>query len=192
MTSPTDTATLREARRAYFDANGFGPDGGYGDKWIKFKFGWIPVILPNFASRVRAVKVHDLHHLVTGYGTDLVGEGAISAYEIGGGCGDYVAAWLINLMGMSWGVILAPRVCLRAFARGRRSRSVYHRAVDDELLDRTVADLRAELEIPSADLSPTLQERVGFTAWIAIAWVWSLVVLAIAMAPVLILVWALW
>jgi ubiquinone biosynthesis protein Coq4 len=39
------------------------------------------------------VRLHDLHHLVTGYPTDWKGELEISAWEIAGSCRGYVAAW---------------------------------------------------------------------------------------------------
>ena len=48
---------------------------------------------PNTPSRKRAVRYHDLHHALTGYATDLTGEFEISAWEIGSGCADHVAAW---------------------------------------------------------------------------------------------------
>src|SRR6478752_6208121 len=82
--------TLREARDLYFRSNGFGEDGGYGDAWVDFKLGPVPFPFPNTAARIKAVKVHDLHHIVTGYRTNFVGELEISAWEIGGGCEDMV------------------------------------------------------------------------------------------------------
>ena len=82
MASHADTSTLRQALQDYFEANDFGADGGYEDRWVKFKVGPIPIVFPNFAARRRAVPMHDLNHIVTGYETDLVGEGEISAFEI--------------------------------------------------------------------------------------------------------------
>ena len=73
---------LRDARRLYFDANHFGADGGYGDKWVDFKLGKVPFPIPNSPGRVRAVRFHDLHHVLTGYDTSTIGEFEISAWEI--------------------------------------------------------------------------------------------------------------
>ena len=87
-----DDLTLRDARRIYFDANGFGADGGYHDAWVRFDLGPLPVAFPNTPSRVRAVRFHDLHHIATGYETTTVGEGEIAAWELGGGCADHYAA----------------------------------------------------------------------------------------------------
>ncbi len=56
--------TLREARARYFAVNGFG-DGGYTRKWVPVKLGPAIVMLRNTASRVRSVRLHDLHHIAT-------------------------------------------------------------------------------------------------------------------------------
>src|SRR4051812_7713716 len=113
--------TLLEARTRYFEDNHFGKDGGYGAKWVDFKLGPIPMPFPNTQARVRAVKYHDLHHLVTGYATDIVGETEISAWELGSGCKSFYAAWQLNLGGAALGALIAPRRTWRAFRRGLHS-----------------------------------------------------------------------
>ena len=117
-------------------------DGGYDDAWVDFSLGPIPFPFPNSPMRVRAVRYHDLHHIVTGYETDLPGELEISAWEIGAGCGRFVVPWQLNLGGMGAGALFMPRRLFAAFVRGRRSRSLY--GMDFEpLLDKTVAELRS-------------------------------------------------
>lgn len=138
------TETLREARARYFRDNGFGEDGGYGDAWVDFKLGPIPMPFPNTPGRVRAVRYHDLHHVLTGYATDTRGELEISAWEVGAGCGRFVTAWAINLSGMAAGLVSAPRRSFRAFVRGRHSRSLYHEPFEP-LLDERVDDARARV-----------------------------------------------
>ena len=51
-----DSLTLREARRRYFDAYGFG-DGGYEASWVALKpvLG-IPIGFPNSDARRRAIE----------------------------------------------------------------------------------------------------------------------------------------
>ncbi|KYF68640.1 hypothetical protein BE04_10770, partial [Sorangium cellulosum] len=136
--------TMREARAIYFEVNGFGADGGYGDAWVDFKLGPLPVPFPNTPARVRAVRYHDLHHVLTGYDTNTIGEFEISAWELGAGCKDFVAAWHLNLGGLFAGLLSAPRRTVRAFLRGRRSESLYGQPFE-ALLDRTVGDLRREM-----------------------------------------------
>ncbi|MFO0759987.1 MAG: hypothetical protein U0359_26115 [Byssovorax sp.] len=135
--------TLRAARQRYFEDNGFGADGGYGARWVDFKLGPLPMPFPNTDARRRAVVYHDLHHLVTGYRTDFLGELEISAWEIGAGCKGFVVPWQLNLAGLYTGAFLIPRRTFRAFLRGRRSESLYGRSVD-ALLDRTVGEVTAE------------------------------------------------
>src|SRR5262249_51968891 len=148
----TCVMTVREARQAYFDANGFST-ATYNDRWVKLKLGVIrfrarplaslTVAFPNTRQRKRAIPLHDLHHVATGYDTTLVGEAEIGAWELGGGCGNYWAAWVLNGFAMMWGIALAPRRTWRAWRRGRRSKTLYHAGWSDDLLGLTVDELRA-------------------------------------------------
>lgn len=157
--------TLREARDLYFRNNGFGEDGGYGDKWVDFKIGPVPFPFPNTAARIKAVKVHDLHHIVTGYRTNFVGELEISAWEIGGGCEDMVAAWVLNLSGMGFGFLIAPSRTFRAFVRGRRGHTLYRYAYCDALLAKTVAEIRTETGADRSDAAATVGDVVRAISW---------------------------
>lgn len=139
-----ESLTMREARKVYFEVNKFGANGGYDDAWVDFSFGPVPFPIPNTASRVKAVRVHDLHHVVTGYDTDTTGEFEISGWEIGAGCKDFGAAWVLNLGGTTAGVFTAPRKVFRAFVRGRRSESLYGETFEP-LLDTTVGELRRKM-----------------------------------------------
>ena len=73
MTTYDPTLTMEAARAQYFRDNGFGDDGGYDDPWVDFKLGPVPMPFPNSKGRLRAVRYHDLHHILTGYQTDLRG-----------------------------------------------------------------------------------------------------------------------
>ena len=136
-----ESATLREARKVYFEVNAFGDDGGYGSAWVDFKLGPIPMPFPNTPARVRAVRYHDLHHILTGYATTTMGELEISAWEIGAGCKGFAAAWVLNLGGMFAGLFADPRRVFRAFVRGRRSDTLYDERLED-MLDETVGAAR--------------------------------------------------
>lgn len=161
-------------------------------KWLKFKIGPLPAAIPNTSSMLRAVRVHDLNHVITGYDTNLTGEATISAFEIGAGCGDYAAAWMINLWGFTYGVFLAPRGLLHAFVRGHRSGSLYRCAIDDDTLDRTVGALRREVRLHPEEVESTVREWVAFLAWLGIGWLWSLACLAVFVVPLVgLLTWLL-
>jgi hypothetical protein len=69
---------MRDARGQYFALNNF-KDGGYDDKWVSLKLGPIPFGFPNTKARIRAVKLHDLHHVLAEYDTSYIGESEIGA-----------------------------------------------------------------------------------------------------------------
>ncbi|WP_437958091.1 hypothetical protein WME76_43625 [Sorangium sp. So ce119] len=173
--------TMRQARAIYFDVNRFGADGGYGDAWVDFKLGPLPVPFPNTHARVRAVRYHDLHHVLTGYDTNTIGEFEISAWEIGAGCKDFVAAWQLNLGGLFAGLLSAPRRTVRAFFRGRRSETLYGRPFE-ALLDRTVGELRREMRVDAPSSGPAASDVL----WLALASLAGLAVGVLGFAFVLV------
>src|SRR2546423_9776570 len=79
--------TLGEARSRLFALGGLGEDGGYGHAWVKLRLWRVPIWFPNTRGRRRAVRFHDLHHVLTGYPTDWRGEFEIAAWEIATGIG---------------------------------------------------------------------------------------------------------
>lgn len=188
MTSPRpDTPrTVREARARYFAANGF-DERGYGDRWVRLQAGPVPIYFPNTAARVRSVRVHDIHHVVTGYATTWTGEAEIGAWEIASGCADHVAAWILNLLALPIGLAIAPAATFRAFVRGRRSTNLYRTSIDDALLDRPVVDLTLALDLDRRPDAPTPAEVTAFVAWSTAAIATLLAVVAATFAPVILL-----
>lgn len=142
----SDAMSVADAREVYFHDNGFTAEG-YTDRWVKLKVGPIPLAFPNTESRRAAVKLHDLHHVATGYATTWTGEAEIAAWELAAGCRRYYAAWVLNAGAMLTGMVIAPLRTISAFRRGRRSKSLYDRAFGDDLLQLTVGQLRARLGI---------------------------------------------
>ena len=174
-----DTMTMREARKVYFAANGFGETGGYDDAWVDFKLGPIPMPFPNTKARIEAVRYHDLHHLLTGYDTDIAGELEIAAWEIAAGCKGYGAAWVLNLGGIAGGVLRAPRRVFAAFVRGRGERSIYGEDLE-QVLDSTVGDARKRFtRAPGATRRATLADVLLFLLAASVGLVVALVLLAI-------------
>jgi hypothetical protein len=156
--------TLRAARDLYFAVNGFGADGGYSSPWVDFKLGPIPMPFPNTAGRVRAVRFHDLHHILTGYATDTMGEFEISAWELGAGCKDFYAAWQLNLSGLAAGMAVSPRRMWRAFVRGRSSETLYGRDLD-AVLDRSVGEAREECGVDGSAEARPADAPLFVAAW---------------------------
>jgi hypothetical protein len=152
-------------RAEFFRAGGFAPDGGSSARWVRYPVGPVGVVVPNVAARRRALPLHDLHHLATGYDTSWTGEAEIAAWELGAGCHGYAAAWVLNAAAFTIGLAIAPRRLWRAFVRGRSSTTLYRHHWRDEYLDWRVADLRTFL---GADASPrvaSVGDALRFAAW---------------------------
>jgi hypothetical protein len=156
--------TLRDSRAKYFEDNHFGADGGYGSPYVLVKVFKLPVAFPNTEGRVKAVRFHDLHHLLTGYATDFAGEAEIAAWELASGCRRHGAAWVLNLYALGLGTIAWPKRMLAAFARGRRSRNLYNETFDDALLDRDEAQVRQELGL-SEPTTPTAADGMALVPY---------------------------
>jgi len=137
------SVTVREGRDAYLRENGF-TVASYDEPRVRLSFFALSFVVPNPVSRRKAVRFHDLHHVVTGYGTDLVGEGEISAWELRRGFGGlswYTRALVLSAIAI--GVVIAPRRMLRAWKRGAGPSNLFsyeHRYED--LLEMSVGDLR--------------------------------------------------
>lgn len=142
--------TVRNELSSFYRDNGFGEDGGKQLKFAKIKMGWFSFYIPNTESRKKALFFHDVHHLATGYGTDLCGEAEISAWEIGSGCGNFWAAWVLDSFGLIMGIFIAPRRTWRAFWLGRKCRNLYHGLMaKEEIMGANLNDIRILIGFPS-------------------------------------------
>lgn len=151
------TLTLREGRDRYLDENGFTMTT-YTERWARVPlwFG-LHILVPSPPSRGDALRMHDLHHVLTGYGTDLAGEAEISAWESSRGLGalsPYVRA--IVLAGDVQGMMLRPRRTWRALRVAPGKGSLFGRHLEyAALLDRSIGEVRAELGLPREGLVTT-------------------------------------
>lgn len=141
--------TLHDELIAFYRKSGFGEVVGRRPSTVKVYTGCMLVPLPNIETRRRFLKYHDLHHLVTGYSVGRIGEGEVSAWELGTGSA-FVSPLLgtMNLIALSTGLFLEPRRMWKAFRRGCRSRNLYSAGARTDV-DRgrwaDVASLRATL-----------------------------------------------
>ena len=185
--------SMRDARDEAFRRAGIPADGGDSEPWVDFKLGPIPMPFPNTDARRRTVKLHDLHHVLTGYRTDILGEFEISAWELGAGCGRFGVAWGLNLMGLVGGLLSSPRRTVRAFWRGRRSDALYTTRSYDEVLDQPVAEVRRWLHVPgeAEPVSPTASDVLHLAAASLAGLVLGLATLAVILTPVTLAAWVL-
>jgi hypothetical protein len=150
---------------------------------VRIRIGPIPFRYRNTEGRRRLAPAHDLHHVLTGYDTSLVGEGEAGCFEIGTGMRDATGLWL-SLRVVGFTVVRAPRRLFRAFVRGRRSGHLLGRAIDEALLDRSVADVRRELRVPDGPVAWRLADAAAFLGWATagVTIVWGAALLGAALA----------
>jgi hypothetical protein len=146
--------SVRNGRDAYLAENGF-TVAAYGDRWTEASFFGIPFKVLNTKKHRWGIMLHDLHHVATGYGTDLAGEGEISAWEERRGLrnlGPYLGSIVVS--GALLGLLLYPRRTLAAWRRGSGKSSLFqsHNAYET-LLNLTVSELRAKLGLPDQGLA---------------------------------------
>ena len=178
-----DSLTVREARQRYFEASGF-DESSYKDRWVKLQAGPIAFYMPNSDARVRAVKLHDLHHPATEYDTTWTGEAEIAAWEIASGCAHHYAAWILNLQAWSVGLFLAPVRVFDAFVRGRSSANLYRSIVDDALLAGSIGSLRQRLRLDVDPPPATCADILAFSAWSVLSLATALTTLFVVVAPI--------
>ncbi len=159
---------LGDAHRCLFGAVDY-------DRWlITIRIEGVGVTFPNPPAHGRALRAHDLHHVLTGYDTSWVGEAEISAWELAGGSGRYVAAFGFDLAGTGLGLLFAPRRTFAAWVRGRRSKNLFRRGYDDALLDRSVASVRRDLGLDAPVCASTARDFASFALWSALGAIWLL------------------
>lgn len=165
---------LSAALARYYLANGFSPSAP--ETFIRVRFGPVTLPFPNTDGRRRVLRSHDLHHVATGYETDLRGEAEIAGFELGAGCGRSFEAWFYDLGAFSVGLARWPRQTVKAFLRGRHARSLL---VEPNLAEvTTVGALRETLGLDAPQ--PTslvdllaLAGLIGLLLPYAALWPWA-------------------
>lgn len=144
----TGGVSVLEGRDAYLAENGFSVDAYTAPTFTVDIFGKA-LTFPNRPSRQRVIPLHDLHHVATGYDTDLVGEAEIGAWELVAGCNTpFLVA--INATAAALGMLLAPRRVIRAALAARGQRTLYVKETPyEELLSLPVTELRERLGVPA-------------------------------------------
>lgn len=184
-------STLREAREAFFERSGFAADGGYGDRWVKLRMGYLPIWFPNTEGRRRCVPLHDLHHILTEYPTTWRGETEISAWEVATGIRRHYVGWLLDLLGIALGLVINPRGVFRAFVRGRHCMNLYGETWDERILTRRVGNERRRLGLDAPPARARARDVWSFCLWAAASVTTYLATGALLLSPLLVVVVAL-
>lgn len=150
--SYSDGMCLKEARDLFLAANHLSVEGYSAPTFTIGLFG-LPLKFPNTAARKRAVPLHDLHHLLTGYGTNWMGEAEIGAWELRAGCNSFIT-YFLNGGGVIIGLLLSPRRVWRAFRAAKGHHTLYLDSLPYEhLLQMSVVEVRQRLGIPAQGLA---------------------------------------
>ena len=180
------SATLDEALHRLYKAHDLPDDGGESARWFHVRIGPVSIPLPNPPARQRAVFIHDVNHVLTGYNAVFSdGEMSIAAFEVGAGCGRVWVAWTLNLSLMALGAIVRPGLVLRAFVRGRRSESLYTRDDSRTALRRMrVAELRRQIRLDAVPMSPRPDDLIALGTYVVLSWLVVAGVVAAAVAGI--------
>lgn len=140
-----DTILIRDALSQLFERFNI-PADAYTAKSFVIRVGKIPIHVPNIPARVKIARYHDIHHIVTGYPANWQGEAEIGAWEIATGCRTSFIAWFLNFGAAVVGLFMHPKAVVKAFRRGRNTRTnLYHDFEYDLLLNMTVKEVRDKI-----------------------------------------------
>lgn len=123
-----DPLTIEDALLTFNHQHNFGEIIGQHQQWFVGVYtGCLIVPMPNIETRHKYLKFHDLHHILTGYSVGRIGEGKVSAWELG--TGSMLRSPLLgimNLIALSTGLFLDRHAMWQAFLRGTKSKNLYH------------------------------------------------------------------
>jgi len=160
---------VKNELKTFYQRVGFGQTLGKRPLTVPVYTGCLLVPLPNIEARHKYLKYHDIHHLVNDYSVGRIGEGEVSAWELG--TGSFLNSPLLgimNLIALSTGLVLQPKRMWLAYIRGCQSNNLYsakvRQAVDDEYW-QSISDIKHDfLEINQAK-SPTIIRTFEFVIY---------------------------
>ena len=122
-----DECTLNQAIDLFYQKNGFGPIVGDREPLTVGVYTGCQIVpMPNIGLRHKSLQYHDIHHILTGYTVGRIGEGEVSAWELGtGSMFSHPILGIMNLIALSTGFFLAPRRMLHAYKLGLKSSNNY-------------------------------------------------------------------
>lgn len=136
--------TTKEALIGFYKFNNLNLSADFESHCVRVYIGCILAPVPNLKARKKYLKFHDLHHIMTDYGIDRVGESEISAWELGSRSCRKPLISIMNLFALSTGFILKPKKVIEAFYSGCRSKNLYY-----------LSDSMPEAEINTLNLADT-------------------------------------
>jgi hypothetical protein len=141
--------TIRDALVVYLSEKGYRdpdtPEGQlYKDDWFHFYIGHRNLKIFKLGSTIHSLALHDAHHMLTGYQTDMQGEAELVGWELAsGGCGRHWVMWIDRIFAIPL-MLACPRASLRAIRRGRHEQNLYSMAAP-HALDLQIDDVRSRM-----------------------------------------------
>jgi hypothetical protein len=170
-----------EALAAFYAREGLPADGGSRARRWRIALGPLSIPMPNFAWRSKALPVHDLHHLLTGYPCTPTGEFEMAAWEFAAGRYPHACATAFCLPLVGMGALLAPRRTYAAFVRGRASRTLYAQGLSTQVLQSTLAQLQRDA-VPAHDGRAGRGDSTAYAALVGVSLAWTLAPVALLAA----------
>ncbi len=150
---------VRDHVESYLEENGF-TRAAYTAKTTTLFAGPLSFRVPNPVARQKVVPLHDIHHVVTGFGTDVVGEGEQGIWELRAGCPAPIAIAL-NGLAVASGFLLSPRRIVRAFRRAKNAHTLYVDGLGEQAaLALPISELRAHLGVPPEGVAVADERRL--------------------------------
>jgi ubiquinone biosynthesis protein Coq4 len=181
--------TPREILEKFYADNHLDSDGGQSKPYVRIDINpSFHFYIPNFNERRKAVIKHDMHHLLTGYETNMAGETEISMWEVASGCKKYRAALAIDVSGAMMGFLFNFPRLLKSFARGRRTGNLYHdKYTTEQALDMRVGELRKEFKLDQYPkyTQPTFADVILFLVFCFFGGIYS--ILSLALLPLVVI-----
>jgi hypothetical protein len=109
--------TILDELKQYWKNQNLPSDGGAKDKFNEAKIGKFSFKYPNLDGK--ALILHDINHLITGYKTNWTGECEVSAWELAsGGRKGYPRTWIYPISLVFLGLIICPIRTFKAYKAG--------------------------------------------------------------------------
>lgn len=132
--------TVKEKLIEFYKKNNLAIDGSVNEDWNEFRISYFSFIFPNLNKK--GYLLHDVNHLLSGYGIDWYGEFETAAWEIGsGGRQGFGLSWFYPITGLILGIILTPKRTLAAYKQGRRRKNAHLLSREYKILELKIEQL---------------------------------------------------
>jgi len=115
---------VKEKLQVFYTQNSLGEDGGINEQWNRFKVGQFSFLFPNLHKQ--GYLLHDVNHLLCGYGIDWYGEFETAAWELGsGGRKGFGISWFYPITGSLLGLLIIPKRVFKAYQLGLKRKNAH-------------------------------------------------------------------